>query len=193
VPRRLIGAAGLVLLAMTSAGCSRWDGQLPLVLSDAEHAGTKLLVPDAHAAACRTRVLGLDVGEPSSPLDRAVRTLLAVDPEADALLNLRVAARGLALGVFERSRVAMMPTSCVPRPSYVSLRPPGTRVTTDDTRDALRGVGQCEIRRTPGQEVRDDSQVGSPRACPGGRACDGRAADGGCERKSDGRDLDVDG
>jgi len=66
-----------------------------------------MLVPNAHAAACRTRILGLDVGEHSSPLDRAVHALLAADPEADALRNLRIAARSLALGVFERSCVAI--------------------------------------------------------------------------------------
>jgi hypothetical protein len=111
------------LLLIVGAGCSSWDGQLPLVLSDAEHAGTKMLVPNAHAAACRTRVLGLDVGERSSPLDRAVHALLASDSEADALVNLRIAARGLALGVFEHSCVTI-DADVVRTTSVVRLPPP---------------------------------------------------------------------
>lgn len=93
---------GLGLLVVACVGCSESGAHLPLVSTAVEQAGTKMLRPGAHAAACRSRVLGVTVTGDPSPLDRAVQTLLALDPEADSLINVRIEVRTLSLGVVDR-------------------------------------------------------------------------------------------
>jgi hypothetical protein len=122
--RRLRAAAGALLVA-SLAGCVESRGELGLVAFDAERAGTKMLRPGAQGRACATRVLGIATGDATSPLDRAIAQLRALDSEADALTNVAIEVRGLALGVLDRTCVTVH-ADVVRQTSLVRLpAPPG--------------------------------------------------------------------
>ena len=115
---------GVLILAAIAAGCTRWSGHLPAVAFDTA-GGAKMLRPDAHASVCRTRVLGLPLGPAGAPLDEAAHALLALDPEADALTDVRIESRALSAGLFDRSCVTVQ-ANVVRRIPVVNLpMPPG--------------------------------------------------------------------
>jgi hypothetical protein len=74
---------------------------------DTAAAGEKMLRPNAHASACRTRLLGVTLGAGGSPLDEAIHALLALDAEADALTDVRIDSWATTLGLFDRSCVTV--------------------------------------------------------------------------------------
>ena len=121
---RARAVAGTLLLA-SLAGCVESRGELGLVAFDAERAGTKMLRPGAQGRACATRVLGIGTGDTSTPLDRALAQLHALDKEADALTNVAIEVRGFALGVLDRTCVTVR-ADVVRQTSLVQLpAPPG--------------------------------------------------------------------
>lgn len=84
-----------------------------------------MLRPDARASVCRTRVLGLPLGPGGAPLDEATHALLALDPEADALTDVRIESCALSAGLFDRSCVSVQ-ANVVRRIPVVNLpMPPG--------------------------------------------------------------------
>jgi hypothetical protein len=95
-------------LVLVVAGCVHWDGHVPLVSFDTAGSGNKMLRPGARASACRTRVLGMTVGGAGgSPLESAIHALLALDPEANTLTDVRVESSGMTVGLFDRSCVTV--------------------------------------------------------------------------------------
>jgi len=113
------------LLLVSLAGCVESRGEIGLVAFDAERVGTKMLRPGAQGRACATRVLGIGTGDAASPLDRALAQLRALDAEADALTNVAIEVRGLALGVLDRTCVTVH-ADVVRQTSLVQLpAPPG--------------------------------------------------------------------
>jgi len=121
---RTRSVAGALLLA-SLAGCVESRGELGLVAFDAERTGTKMLRPGAQGRACATRVLGIATGDATSPLDRALAQLRALDTEADALTHVAIEVRGLALGVLDRTCVTVH-ANVVRQTSLVQLpAPPG--------------------------------------------------------------------
>jgi len=116
--------AGALLVA-SLAGCVESRGDIGLVAFDAERAGTKMLRPGAQGRACAMRVLGIATGDASSPLDRALAQLRALDAEADALTHVAIEVRGLALGVLDRTCITVR-ANVVRQTSLVQLpAPPG--------------------------------------------------------------------
>ena len=103
--RQAGAAAKAAFLVVAVAACTRLNGRLPVVSFNAATAGSKMLRPEAHASACAVRVLGLTVGPGVSPLDEALQALLALDPEADALTDVRIESRAVTTGLLDRSCV----------------------------------------------------------------------------------------
>lgn len=102
------GVFGAVaVLVSATSGCVSWRAQVPLVAFDAERAGTKMLRPGTNSTACCTRILGMAVACTAPPLDTALRDLLAVDAEANALTTVVIETRTLALGVLDRTCVTV--------------------------------------------------------------------------------------
>src|SRR5262249_31582263 len=97
---RCIRIAATALLGMLVGGCTQWTGSLPVASFDTA-AGGKMLRPDARASACRTRVLGVTLGAGDSPLDEAIHALLALDPEADTLTDVRIDSWATTAGLFD--------------------------------------------------------------------------------------------
>jgi hypothetical protein len=114
----------VLILAAITAGCVGWSGHLPAVAFGTA-GGAKMLRPDARASACRTRVLGLTLGPGGAPLDEAVHALLALDPEADALTDVRVESRTLSAGLFDRSCVTVQANVVRTIPVVNLPMPPG--------------------------------------------------------------------
>jgi hypothetical protein len=111
-------------MVLAVAGCATWDGRIVLVSFDTARTGVKMLRPAARARACRSRFFGRATSS-ASPLDDALASLRALDPEADALTNVHVETRELALGLFDRSCVTVQ-ADVVRSISLVQLpAPPG--------------------------------------------------------------------
>jgi hypothetical protein len=96
---------GNVTLVLSMYGCVGSRDEIPFVAFDAERTGTKMLRPGAQTTACRTRILGSAVGDGTSPVDRALRALVALDGEADALTKVTIETRSIGLGFFDRTCV----------------------------------------------------------------------------------------
>lgn len=79
------GTGVLVWCGTLALGCAAPLGALRVTPEDANPA-VKLLVRDAEARACGIRLLGMAVGGQPS-LDGLVDSLLAQDPEADAVVD----------------------------------------------------------------------------------------------------------
>jgi len=92
---------------------------------DTAASGQKMLRPDARASACRTRVLGVTAGAGRSPLDEAIHALLALDPEADTLTDVRVESWGTTVGLFDRSCVTVQANVVRQIPVVKLPAPPG--------------------------------------------------------------------
>src|SRR5262249_32535643 len=106
--RGLRSCLGLsLLLGALGTGCAHWTGRLAVGSVDSARSGSKLLRRDARASVCRTRIFGMTLGTSAATLDEAVRSLLALDPEADALADVRVESRQMTAGVFDRSCVTV--------------------------------------------------------------------------------------
>jgi hypothetical protein len=123
--RRCARAVAGTLLLVSLTGCVESRGEVGLIAFDAERVGTKMLRPGAQGRACAARVLGIGTGDTSSPLDRALAHLRALDAEADALTNVTIEVRGLSLGVVDRTCVTVH-ADVVRQTSLVQLpAPPG--------------------------------------------------------------------
>jgi hypothetical protein len=96
-----------------------------VVSVDSARSGSKLLRRDARASVCRTRILGMTLGSSAAPLDEAVRRLLGLDPEADALTEVRLESRLMSAGVFDRSCVTVQANVVRQIPVATLPAPPG--------------------------------------------------------------------
>lgn len=114
-----------VLLGILVGGCTQWKGSIPVASFNSASGGSKMLRPDAHASACRIRVLGVPLGAAGSPLDEALRALLTLDPEADALTDVRVDSWSSTVGLFDRSCVALQANVVRQIPVVNLPAPPG--------------------------------------------------------------------
>lgn len=102
---RLLGVAlGAGLVACTSSAA-----RLPrLTFGTADDRfEAKMLRPAARASACRTTLLGIPIAGPPSPLESALRGLLAKDSEADQLTDVDVREQTVALGLMNRTCVTV--------------------------------------------------------------------------------------
>ena len=84
-----------------------------------------MLRPDARVSACRVRVLGVPLGAAGAPLDEALRALLTLDPEGDALTDVRVDSRSTSVGLFDRSCVTVQANVVRQIPVVNLPAPPG--------------------------------------------------------------------
>lgn len=93
----MLARAALVAIVLVG-GCSLGRGTVP-VAAPSEHVGfgTKMLRPQVSARACGTRFGPFAGGGDRDLLARALSDLLAVDDEADVLLDLDVQWRGVDL------------------------------------------------------------------------------------------------
>jgi hypothetical protein len=98
---------------------------VPIASFDTAAGGGKMLRPDARASACRTRLLGVTLGPGGSPLDEAVHALLALDPEADTLTDVRVESWATTVGLFDRSCVSVQANVVRQIPMVKLPAPPG--------------------------------------------------------------------
>ena len=90
--------ARAALVALLLGGCSLGRGTVPVAaLSEDVGFGTKMLRPKASARACGATFGPFARAGRQDLLDRAMRELLAVDEEADVLLDLDVRWRGVDL------------------------------------------------------------------------------------------------
>ena len=94
---RLVGVA----LGACLVGCTSSTAHLPRVTFGTADDGfeTKMLRPEARASACRTTLLGILIAGPPSPLESALRALLAMDSEADQLTDVDVHEQSVASGL----------------------------------------------------------------------------------------------
>ena len=102
---RLVGfALGACLVACTSS-----TTRLPRVTfgTPDDRFETKMLRPAARASACRTTLLGIPIAGPPSPLESALRALLALDSEADQLTDVDVREQTVASGLVNRTCVTV--------------------------------------------------------------------------------------
>jgi hypothetical protein len=106
-------------------GCAYWTGRLPVVSFDTARNGSKMLRRDARRSVCRTRILGMTLGASAAPMDEALHRLLGLDPEADALTDVRVESRQMSAGVFDRSCVTVQANLVRHIPVVTLPAPPG--------------------------------------------------------------------
>jgi hypothetical protein len=119
------GSLGIVLCVCLVA-CTSSTARLPRVTFgiSADRFETKMLRPGARTSACRTTLLGVPVAGSPSPLESALRALLASDPEADQLSDVEVREQTVASGVVNRTCVTvranvvrMVPVVLLPMPA----------------------------------------------------------------------------
>jgi len=116
--RGAIRAAVAAALSVATVACSLGHGTVPVAaLSEDVGFGTKMLRPDARARVCGATFGPFARGEGTAMLDRAMRQLLAVDEEADVIVDLEVQWRGVDLFLLQigcvhvRGDVARMTSS----------------------------------------------------------------------------------
>lgn len=120
VERRLVRAARALAGAVMLAGCAAQEGHLPRVSAVAEADGFKMLRPGASARACRGVFFGRRGGD-GPLLGEAFARVLALDREADSLMNVSLRWRRTSLGLYtwacveiSGDLVRMVPTVLVP-------------------------------------------------------------------------------
>jgi hypothetical protein len=104
----VVGLLGIGLCTCLTA-CTSSTARLPRVTfaTPDDRFETKLLRPATRASACRTTLLGISIAGPPSPLESALRALLASDPEADQLSDVDVRQQTVASGVVNRTCVTV--------------------------------------------------------------------------------------
>lgn len=84
-------------------GCWSDMGTIPVATLDRDIAGVKMIRPGVVARACRSGVIGIRSG--SEPLEAAMRRILAVDPEGNAVTDVRVRTTSIRTGLYDRECV----------------------------------------------------------------------------------------
>ena len=95
-------AIGLLAFLGALAGCTRSLGVLGVVGPTADGVAVKMLRPGVETRVCQSSVLGLATGRNRPTIDASVAKLLALDPEADVVMNAEVVWETFVSGLFNR-------------------------------------------------------------------------------------------
>lgn len=99
--------AGAIAAAMTLAACTTSLGTLPRVGPTLHTQGHKMLKPNAAVTECTATGMGTPAGGVEDLLQEALRELLALDDEADGVMNARVQSTWWSVGVYGRRCVTL--------------------------------------------------------------------------------------
>ncbi|HUE29936.1 MAG TPA: hypothetical protein VMR79_03630 [Verrucomicrobiae bacterium] len=110
--------------AAALAGCSASLGNVGALVPDADGLGLKLLRPAVSGRSCRASIAGLPLAPGEPELHEAVAQMLALDAEANAVVNAEVRWRRVVTGVYNRRCVEVrgdlartVSTLTIPMPS----------------------------------------------------------------------------